>query len=325
MPHTNSDRKPCAPTTMARLIVTALALASLNLVGRPLGAQRPDSLSADSAFRRADWPTAERAYAATVVSAPQNGMAWLRLGIARQGQGRLAEAVEPFERALALRFQVPTATYRLARIHALLGNADRAFTYLDQLAPLGAVPVAIVDTLADFAKIRPDSRWPALIARMTALRYPCRTLPQARQFDFWIGDWDVTPFQSPPGPNAPLLGTNRIELQLEQCLLLEHWTAGPRGGGGGQGKSINFWDTNRGKWRQVWVADGGTSLDYEGEFRDSAMRFAGWTLGPNGARILQKLTFFPIHRDTVRQLFETSADSGRTWQPGFDGRYVRRR
>ena len=39
----------------------------------------------------------------------------------------------------------------------------------------------------------------------------------------------------------------------------------------------------------------------------------------------QKLTFFPIHRDTVRQLFETSTDSGRTWQPGFDGRYVRHR
>jgi hypothetical protein len=40
--------------------------------------------------------------------------------------------------------------------------------------------------------------------------------------------------------------------------------------------------------------------------------------------VLQKLTFFPIHRDTVRQLFETSVDSGRTWRPGFDGRYVRK-
>jgi hypothetical protein len=131
----------------------------------------------------------------------------------------------------------------------------------------------------------------------------------------------VTPWQAPPGPNAPVIGTNRIELILEQCLLVENWTAT----GGGSGKSMNFWDTNRRQWRQIWMADGGGSLDYAGEFRDGAMRFEGWTLGTNGARLLQRLTFFPIHRDTVRQLFESSSDSGRTWQSGFDGRYVRKR
>lgn len=101
---------------------------------------------------------------------------------------------------------------------------------------------------------------------------------------------------------------------------MENWTSA----NGRGGKSMNFWDVNRGKWRQVWVADVGGSLDYEGEFRDGAMRFEGWTLAPSGGRVLQKLTFFAIHRDTVRQLFESSADSGRTWRPGFDGRYVRR-
>ena len=150
---------------------------------------------------------------------------------------------------------------------------------------------------------------------------PCPTRAEARQFDFWIGDWEVTPWQQPPGANMRVLGTNRVEPLLEQCLLMENWTdAGGRGG-----KSMNFWDVNRRKWRQVWVADVGGSLDYEGEFRDGAMRFEGWTLAPNGARVLQKLTFFPIARDTVRQLFETSTDSGRTWTPGFDGRYVRRK
>jgi hypothetical protein len=150
---------------------------------------------------------------------------------------------------------------------------------------------------------------------------PCPTRTEARQFDFWLGDWEVTPWQQPPGPNMRVLGTNRIELLLEQCLIMENWSTG----NGRGGKSMNFWDVNRAKWRQIWVADVGGSLDYEGEFRDGAMRFEGWTRAPNGGRVLQKLTFFPIHRDTVRQLFETSADSGRTWTPGFDGRYVRRR
>lgn len=151
--------------------------------------------------------------------------------------------------------------------------------------------------------------------------FPCRTMPEAHQFDFWIGDWEVTPFLAPPGPNARLLGTNRIEAILEHCVLMENWT----GAGGRSGKSMNFYDTNRKQWRQVWVADAGGSLDYAGSFSDGAMRFEGWTLAPNGGRVLQKLTFFPIHRDTVRQLFETSADSGKTWKSGFDGRYVRKR
>lgn len=300
------------------LALTAAAL----LASSPPG-QSSDSLRADSAFRRSDWPTTERLYAAIVERHPGQGMAWLRLGIARQSQNKLDAAIPAFEKALELRFQVPAATYRLARIHAARGNAERALTYLDQLVPMRAVPVPILDTVSEFSSLRADARYVAIRERMIALRYPCRTSPQARQFDFWIGDWDVTPFQMAPGPNLPLMGTNRIEPQLEQCMLVEHWTGG--GPGGGQGKSINFWDTNRNKWRQIWVADGGTSLDYEGEFRDGAMRFEGWTLAPNGTRVLQKLTFFHIHRDTVRQLFETSTDSGRTWQPGFDGRYVRRK
>lgn len=293
------------------------------LLASPPQAPVSDSLRADSAFRASDWPTVERLYAAISQQNPTQGLAWLRLGIARQAQHKLDAAIPAFEKALELRFQVPTATYRLARIHAARGNAERAFAYLDQLVPLRAVPVAIIDTVSEFASLRPDARFTSIRDRMLALRYPCRTSPQARQFDFWIGDWVVTPYQQPAGPNLSVLGHNRIELQLEQCMIVEHWTS--NGPGGGSGKSINFWDTNRSKWRQVWVADGGGSLDYEGELRDGAMRFEGWTLAPNGGRVLQKLTFFPIHRDTVRQLFETSTDSGRTWQPGFDGRYVRQR
>ena len=302
---------------MLQLIVASALIAS------PQQAPASDSLRADSAFRTSDWPAVETLYAQIARRQPAQGMAWLRLGIARHAQNKLETAIPAFEKALELRFQVPAATWRLARIHAARGNPDRAFTYLEQLVPLRAIPVAIVDTVSELAALRSDARFTTIREKMLALRYPCRTSPQARQFDFWVGEWDVTPFQMAPAPNLPVMGTNRIELELEQCMIVETWTGG--GPGGGQGKSINFWDTNRNRWRQVWVADGGSSLDYEGEFRDGAMRFEGWTLAPNGARVLQKLTFFAIHRDTVRQLFETSGDSGKTWQPGFDGRYVRRR
>jgi hypothetical protein len=209
---------------------------------------------------------------------------------------------------------------RLAREHSLKGDVDAAFIYLDKLVPLRAIPVPILDTISDLASVRRDARYVPMKERMLALRYPCRTSPEARQFDFWIGEWDVTPFQAPPASNPRRLGTNRIQSLLEQCALLENWTDAA----GGTGKSLNWYDTNRKVWRQAWVADGGGSTDYTGAFRDGAMRFEAATVSPAGVPGRMRMTFFPLHRDTVRQLIETSSDSGRTWQPGFDGRYVRR-
>lgn len=284
-----------------------------------LSAQQNDSTRADAAFATQDWRAAAELYERIARGSPQNGRAWLRLGMSRHALGERDAAIPAYERARALGFQVPSATFRLARAHAESGNADRALAYLDTLAPMGAIPVAILDTMAVFAPLRSDARYRAITARMHAMRYPCPNSPRAREFDFWVGNWNVTPWAAAPSTNPASIGTNRVDLMLEQCMLLENWTAA----GGGQGKSVNFWDTNRNKWRQVWVADGGSSLDYTGEFSDGAMRFEGWTLGRNGGRVLQKLTFFPVSRDTVRQLFETSSDSGRTWQSGFDGRYVR--
>ena len=304
------------------LKTAAVALVSV-AVSRSLLAQDADSLRADSAFRRSDWRTTAQVYERISTQKPTQGLAWLRLGMARHALNDIDGATTAYEKARELQWQPATVFYRLARVYSLKGDLDKSFSYLDQLVPMRAIPLAVLDTAKDLAAARRDVRYQRVAERITALRFPCRTQPEARQFDFWIGDWDVTPFQAPASSNPSLLGTNRIELLLEQCLLMENWQGG--GPAPSAGKSINFWDRNRGKWRQVWVADGGGSLDYTGEFRDGAMRFEGWTIAPNGARILQKLTFFPISTDTVRQLFETSADSGKTWQPGFDGRYVRQK
>jgi hypothetical protein len=149
---------------------------------------------------------------------------------------------------------------------------------------------------------------------------PCMSATPHRQFDFWIGTWDVYPSAAPAG-RAPRIGVNVITAIESGCALLESWTATR----GGTGRSLNWYDTNLQTWRQLWIDQQGNTLDYtSGEYRDGAMRFTGWTRGPAGERVEQRLIFFNIHRDTVRQLFEASRDSGRTWQPTFDGRYVRR-
>ncbi|MEP6732983.1 MAG: hypothetical protein ABJE10_20235 [bacterium] len=154
-----------------------------------------------------------------------------------------------------------------------------------------------------------------------AIPHPCDTMSKAKEFDFWIGKWDVTPWQLAAPTSAQQMGTNDVLAILEHCALSENW----KGARGGEGKSYNYFDTNLGKWRQIWIADSGGVLDYTGEFRDGAMRFAGWNLDAKGNRVEQKLTFFAVAPDTVRQLFEASTDGGKTWKPTFDGRYVRRK
>lgn len=141
---------------------------------------------------------------------------------------------------------------------------------------------------------------------------PCLTTPQYRQFDFWVGDWQVFT------PQGQLAGTNRIEQVTDGCIILENWTAA----GGSSGKSFNYYDRNDGKWHQLWIGSGGGVIHFVGEFKDGAMRYTSTTVTANGAKVLGRMTFFP-QGDKVRQLWEQSNDDGKTWTVAFDGMYVK--
>lgn len=185
--------------------------------------------------------------------------------------------------------------------------------------PLAALLLLAAPALAPSLALRAQQSAPAA-APQGPPPSPCLTAERNRQFDFWIGTWDVYPSAAPAG-RAPRIGVNVITAIESGCALHESWTAAR----GGTGRSFNWYDTNLQSWRQLWIDQQGNTLDYTaGEYRDGAMRFTGWTRGPQGERVEQRLIFFNIHRDTVRQLFEASRDSGRTWQSTFDARYVRR-
>ena len=298
-----------------------IAAALLTLPFALLPAQAPTaSPTSDAAYFRGDWAAALPGYVALAKTDSTNAIVWFRLGASHHGLGQYPEAITALQRASRLGFQPLAVKTRLARAYAMNGNRALALTYIDsvgQLAAAGAQP-AMLTGATEFASLKSDTRFTSALAKIEAVRYPCKAMPEAHQFDFWIGEWDVRPWGGGGPPNP---GYNDIHPILEHCVLSENWVGG---GGSGDGKSYNYWDTNLSKWRQVWMSDGGGPLDYTGEFRDGAMRFAGWTLDPAGHRLEQKLTFTPFGRDTVRQTFEQSADAGKTWTVTFDGRYVRR-
>ncbi len=101
---------------------------------------------------------------------------------------------------------------------------------------------------------------------------PC-TDPVFDDFDFWVGDWDVT------GAGGTVAGTNSITKEEYGCLLVERWT----GAGGITGQSYNFVDLASGKWRQVWVSAGAT-IDYSGGLDDKGRMALDGVIGyPPGA------------------------------------------
>jgi hypothetical protein len=85
-----------------------------------------------------------------------------------------------------------------------------------------------------------------------------------REFDFWVGEWDV---RDAEGKTA---GVNRIASEENGCVLVERWNSAA----GGHGQSYNYYDPAAGKWKQLWVGLG-ILLHMEGGLIDGSMRLEG--------------------------------------------------
>jgi hypothetical protein len=72
---------------------------------------------------------------------------------------------------------------------------------------------------------------------------PC-TGGHHRDFDFWVGEWNVT------NVNGTHIGTNIVTSELDGCLVFEHWTSAT----GTRGLSLNDYDPETGLWNQAWVS-----------------------------------------------------------------------
>lgn len=144
----------------------------------------------------------------------------------------------------------------------------------------------------------------------------CAALAEHRQFDFWLGSWNVY------NPNGELAGHSRIESISGSCGISEHWE-GAKGGGG---VSYNAWDPGSGNWRQFWVGNSsGDVLYLVGGLRDGSMVLEGSRPNPaNNKPQRQRITWTPHADASVRQLWETSDDDGVTWTVAFDGSYRRK-
>jgi hypothetical protein len=291
-----------------------LVLGMLAVLAVPSGIaqQNIPTPEADAAFTAKEWKQAAQLYGAAVERDPANGRAWFRLGRARFEMKDLRGAIEAWKKSEASGLPPAFSQYNLAVGYAALGEVDLALDYLDKVAATAFIPVQQVLGDEDFAPLRGHPRFQKAVQEMRKRAEPCRHDPRYRAFDFWIGSWDVF------DPAKNQVGTSRVELILDDCVLLENWQATFGGGG----KSFNIYSPADDGWRQYWVAANGTVTEYRGKVVDGAIRLEGESLSPNGTRRLQRMTFSKLDGGGVRQLIETTTDGGKTWQPAFDGTYV---
>lgn len=136
-----------------------------------------------------------------------------------------------------------------------------------------------------------------------------------KQFDFWIGDWDVYTQQ------GQLVGRNIITKTVNDCVLQENY----KNPSDYAGQSINIFDQSTGNWHQTWVDNGGALLSLNGGFDGVPMILLGDGTNQQGAPIKHRITWTPAADSSVRQHWQTSTDSGVNWTTAFDGKYVKRK
>lgn len=246
------------------------------------------------------------------------GTAPFAQGVKLHDSGKHAEAIPLFKQAITEGYQpVNMARFRLARSLARAGQADAALAELETLAVSGFANLQAL-TNTDLDSLRASPRFQAFEKAANRNAKPCEYDARFRQFDFWIGEWDVQPTaatRTPIGTGA----TSIIEKQLEGCVIQENWMPP----GGTTGKSFNIFNRGTGQWEQYWVDQSGRITHYKGAFKDDGHLY--YEAEQFGGKSKVRMTFFNQGPNQVRQLGHISTDGGKTWTVSFDLTYVRKK
>jgi len=130
-----------------------------------------------------------------------------------------------------------------------------------------------------------------------------------RDFDFWLGYWDVADFARPSVVDAHV----RVDSILEGCVLHELY----EDSGGQKGESFTIYDRTTRTWHQTWVTNRGRLLLLNGGMKDGKMVLNAEDLTSDGKKRLIRGVWTRVP-EGVRETAVLSLDDGKTWQPWFD-------
>lgn len=282
-------------------------------------AQQPfdPGAAADTAYQAQNWSEAEKLYHQLTQVDPGVGRYWYRLGVSQHKAGHNQEALATFKSAKAKGFPSFFLDYGLAEVYASTGKFDQAFTALTDATNKGFSQPDQLTSDPDFESIRDDSRFSAILDQAKRNLTPCEYMAANRQFDFWLGEWNVI---STSG-GLPR-GSSRIEKELGSCVIWENWSSL---GTNYSGKSYNVYNASLKRWEQFWVDNVGGMIHFYGGLKDGVMDYWSDDIPqPDGTKLRRHLQFFNQGPDKVRQFSQGSTDEGKTWHVEYDFTYLRK-
>lgn len=146
----------------------------------------------------------------------------------------------------------------------------------------------------------------ALYAAAPSKPLPC-SAPAYRQFDFWLGEWDV--FEEGGSTAEARASVTRIQ---NNCGLREQY----EGTDGGSGESLSMYDPSTSEWQQTWLSSRGQIVFIHGTLQGEAMTLSGTDDSGGGHRLVRGV--WKPESGGVRETAERSSDDGKTWTPWFD-------
>lgn len=143
---------------------------------------------------------------------------------------------------------------------------------------------------------------------------PCSS-PEASQFDFWVGNWELT-------WNDTSHGTNMIQKIMDGCTVNENFYDPAMKY---SGSSWSVYNPQLKLWQQTWVDNQGGYIDLSGKFENGMMTLSAAPRKlPNGKEIISRMVFYNIAPDKFDWRWESTKDNGATWQTDWLIHYKRK-
>lgn len=119
-------------------------------------------------YSKRRWASTVEHFDSYVRKNPNSGRAWFNLGFALHYSQEHQRATDAIQRAISLGYRVPTSMYNMACAHAMLGNKDLAFQWLERSERAGFELDHYLYSDEDLEMLHDDPRFAALAERIGA-------------------------------------------------------------------------------------------------------------------------------------------------------------
>jgi len=261
---------------------------------------------------------AATSYAKIVLAQPDNAQAWQMLGYSLHAQGDLDRAMRVHLKAATFDSTRPIAMYNVACVHAMQGNADAAFASLEESIAAGFNDPNQFGSDSDLNNLHGDPRWarmmdrlsgrtaqaeavapapaPAPVAAPKAKQLDLAKVAPERQFDFWIGDWELY-------IDGNAVGEWSVQPELDGKVIRQ---TGPAS------MTVVVFEPNTQKWHMTWMSNQGHHDVLTGTLQgDKIVMMQPVVREQEGA--IGRWTMHDITANSFATDWELSMDGGKTW------------